>query len=126
MKLHIFYTISTCFLFEFNLSNLLCLGAPLLLEESNCIFFPFSLELPSSNFFTTTTHLQLLNIYFMMAKKIAPMVTPNTLETMIEYTLISNILDRICKLIKTPLEYPRDPILLDPLKQLLKIRIWGS
>jgi hypothetical protein len=62
----------------------------------------------------------------MMAKKIAPMVTPNTLETMIEYTLISNILDRICKLIKTPLEYPRDPILLDPLKQLLKIRIWGS
>jgi hypothetical protein len=28
------------------------------------------------------------------------MATPKTLETMIEYTLISIILDRICKMIK--------------------------
>jgi hypothetical protein len=41
--------------------------------------------------------------------------TPNTLEIMIEYTLISSILDRICKMIKTPLQYLRDPTLLDPL-----------
>jgi hypothetical protein len=32
MKPHILYTISTYFLFEFNLSNLLCLGAFFLLE----------------------------------------------------------------------------------------------
>jgi hypothetical protein len=54
------------------------------------------------------------------------MVTPNTLETMIEYTLISSIINRICKIIKTPLEYPKDPTLLDPFKQLLEIRTWGS
>jgi hypothetical protein len=36
-----------------------------------------------------------------MAKgKCKVMVTPNTLETMIEYTLISNILDKIWKMIK--------------------------
>jgi len=51
------------------------------------------------------------------------MVAPNTLETMIEYTLISNILDRICEMIKIFLECPRDPILLDHLKQF---RTWGS
>ncbi len=28
-------------------------------------------------------------------------------------------------MIKTPLEYPKDPTLLDPLNQLLKIKIWG-
>jgi hypothetical protein len=33
------------------------------------------------------THLQFLNIYFIMEKiKFTTMVTPNTLETMIEYT----------------------------------------
>ncbi len=53
------------------------------------------------------------------------MVTLNTLETMIEYTLISSILDRICEMIKTPLEYPRDPTLLNPFKKLLEIRTWG-
>ncbi len=54
------------------------------------------------------------------------MVTPNTLKTMIEYILISNILNKICETIKTPLEYPRNPTLLDPLKQLLEIKTWGS
>jgi hypothetical protein len=54
------------------------------------------------------------------------MVTPNTFETIIEYILILNILNKICEMIKTPLEYPRDPTLLDPLKQFLKIRTLGS
>ncbi len=44
---------------------------------------------------------------------------------MIEYTLISSILDRICKMTTKPLEYPRDPTLLNPLKNLLEIRTWG-
>ncbi len=48
------------------------------------------------------------------------MVTPNTLETMIEYTLLSNILDRICEMTTKPSEYPRDPTLLEPLKNLLE------
>jgi hypothetical protein len=54
------------------------------------------------------------------------MVTPNILESMIEYTLILSILDRICEMTTKPLEYPRDPTLVDPLKNLLKIRIWGT
>jgi hypothetical protein len=37
MRPHILYTISTYFLFEFSLSNLLCLRTFLLLEESNYI-----------------------------------------------------------------------------------------
>jgi hypothetical protein len=49
----------------------------------------------------------------MAKRKFTSMVTPNTLEIMIEYTLISNILDIICKMIKAPLEYPRNPTLLD-------------
>ncbi len=85
MKPHILY--SNCFLFEFNLSNLLCLKAFLLIEESNCILSPSPLELPRSNFSMPITHLQFLNIYFIMEKiKFTTMVTPNTLETMIEYT----------------------------------------
>jgi hypothetical protein len=52
----------------------------------------------------------------MAKRKFTIMVTSNTLETMIEYTLISSILDRICEMIKTSLEYPRDPTLLDPFK----------
>ncbi len=54
------------------------------------------------------------------------MVTLNTLETMIVYTLISIILDRICEMTTKPLEYPRDPTLLNPLKNLLEIRTWGT
>jgi hypothetical protein len=63
------------------------------------------------------TYLQFLNIYFTMAKrKFTTMVIPNTLETMIEYTLISSILNKICEMIKIALEYPRDPTLLNRLK----------
>ncbi len=54
------------------------------------------------------------------------MVTPNILETMIEYTLISSILNRICKMTTKPLEYPRDPTLLKPFKNLLEIKTWGT
>ncbi len=54
------------------------------------------------------------------------MVTPNTLETMIEYTLISSILHRISEMLKTPLEYPRDSTLLNSFKKLLEIRMQGS
>jgi hypothetical protein len=60
-----------------------------MLEESNYILSPSPPELHSSIFSTTTIHLQLLNINFTMAKrKFTTMVTPNTLEIMIEYTLI--------------------------------------
>ncbi len=76
----------------------------------------------------TITHLQFLSIYFTMAKrKFKTMVTLNTLETMIEYILISSTLDRIYEMIKTTLEYLRDFTLLDlGLKQLLEIRTWGT
>jgi hypothetical protein len=53
------------------------------------------------------------------------MVTLNTLETTIEYTIILNILDRICETITKPLEYPRDSTFLEPLKNLLEIKTWG-
>jgi hypothetical protein len=36
----------------------------------------------------------------MERKKLTPNVTPNTLESMIEYTLISSILDRIYEMKK--------------------------
>jgi len=89
MRPHIFNTISHYFLFEFNLSNLLRLISFLPLEEENCILFPFQPKLTSSIFSIATIHLQLLQIYFPMEKqKCIEMVTLNTLETMIEYTLI--------------------------------------
>jgi hypothetical protein len=47
------------------------------------------------------------------------------LNTIIEYTLISSILDKICEMIIKPLEYLKDPTLLDPLKNLLEIKTWG-
>jgi hypothetical protein len=62
-----------------------------------------------------------------MAKlKFTTIVTPNALEIMIEYTLISSILNRICEMTTKLLEYLRDPTLLDPLKNLLEIRTWGT
>ncbi len=60
MRPHILYTILTYFLFEFNLSNLLCLGSFKLLEESNCILSPSPFKLPNSIFSMATTRLQLL------------------------------------------------------------------
>jgi hypothetical protein len=40
---------------------------------------------------------------------------------MIEYMLISSILERICKMTKKPLEYLRDNTKLNPLRYLLKL-----
>jgi hypothetical protein len=51
----------------------------------------------------------------MAKRKLSPAITPNTLETMIKYTLISSILDRICEMTKKLLEYPKDDTKLDPL-----------
>jgi hypothetical protein len=62
----------------------------------------------------------------MAKRKLSPIVTPNTLETMIEYMLISSILNRICEMTKEQLEYPRHGTGLDPLQHLLKIRTWGT
>jgi len=58
----------------------------------------------------------------MAKQKFTKMITLNNLEIMIEYTLIPSILNKICKMIKKPLEYPKDPTLLNPLKNLLKFR----
>ncbi len=77
----LFIPFQPVFLFEFNLSNLLCLGSFLLFEESKCIISPSPPKLPSSIFSITTTCLQLLNIYFTMVKrKFTAMVTPNTYD----------------------------------------------
>jgi hypothetical protein len=62
----------------------------------------------------------------MVRGKLPPIYTPNTLESMIEYTLISSILDRICEMTIKPWEYPRDNIRLLPLQHLLEIRTWGT
>jgi len=123
MKQHILNTISPYFLFEFNISNLLHLKSFLALEEENYIFSPSPRELINTIFFMVTIHLQLPHIYFTMAKKkFTKMVTPNTLETMIEYTLISSILNKICEMTTKPLEYPKNLTRLNPLKNLLKVK----
>jgi hypothetical protein len=83
--------------------------------------------LTSSIFFMATIHLQLLHVYCIMARqKFIGMFPPNTLKIMIEYTLISSILNRICKMTTKPLQYWRDLTLLDPLKNLLEIITWGT
>ncbi len=85
MALHIVYTNSSYFLFLFFL-NLLHLAPFLLLAESNCIYF---LLLLICLIYKTI-------FYFTMVKqKLTPIFTPNILESMIEYTLISSILDII-------------------------------
>jgi hypothetical protein len=48
-------------------------------------------------------------------RKSTPNVTLNILESMIEYTLISTILDKICEMTKKKLEYLRNDTILDPL-----------
>jgi hypothetical protein len=45
---------------------------------------------------------------------------------MIEYTLISTILNRIYEMTKKPLEYLKDDTKLDPFWHLLKIKTWGT
>jgi hypothetical protein len=58
--------------------------------------------------------------------KLTPIVTPNTLESMIEYMLISSILNRILEMKRKPLEYPREDTRLVPLWHLLEIKTWGT
>jgi len=53
------------------------------------------------------------------------MVTPNTLETTIEYTFISSILDKICELTKKTFGIFKKSHLAKPLKHLLEIKTWG-
>jgi hypothetical protein len=56
------------------------------------------------------------NLYFTMAKgKVSPIFTPNTLESMIEYTLILSILEKICEMTIKPWERQRDDSWLLPL-----------
>jgi hypothetical protein len=43
-----------------------------------------------------------------------------------EYTLISSILKKICEMTKNSLEYPRNDTKLNPFRQLLKIKTWGT
>jgi hypothetical protein len=62
----------------------------------------------------------------MAKRKVIGMVTPNTLKAMIEYKLISNMLNRICEMIIKPLEYIRDPTRLNPLRNLLEVKTWGT
>jgi hypothetical protein len=51
-----------------------------------------------------------------MAKiNLLSIITLDTLETTIEYMFISSILDRICKMTKKSLGYPKIDIKLDPL-----------
>jgi hypothetical protein len=62
----------------------------------------------------------------MAKRKLSPTATPNTLESMIEYTLISTILEKICEMTKKLLEYPRGNTRLDPFKHLFEIKTWGT
>jgi hypothetical protein len=55
-------------------------------------------------------------LYYNGKNKLSLIVKLNTLESMIEYMLISIILKRICEMTKKPLEYLRDNTKLDPLR----------
>jgi hypothetical protein len=62
----------------------------------------------------------------MAKRKLTPIVTPNTLEAMIEYTLISSVRDKMCDMTKKPLEYPKnDTQLVPPPRHLIKTKTWG-
>jgi hypothetical protein len=45
---------------------------------------------------------------------------------MIEYMLLSSILEKTCKMTKKSLEYPKDNTMFDPFRHLFKIRTWGT
>jgi hypothetical protein len=62
----------------------------------------------------------------MAKRKLSPTITPNTLESMIEYMLISNILEKIYEMIKKPLKYLKDNTKLNSLMHLLEIRTWET
>jgi hypothetical protein len=62
----------------------------------------------------------------MERKKLTPNVTPNILESMIEYTLMSSILDKFYEMTKKSLEYSRDDTRLNPPWHLREIKTWGT
>jgi hypothetical protein len=70
--------------------------------------------------------LEITNLYFIMARrKLTLIFTPKTLEFMIEYTLMSSILNKICQMTTKPWEYPKNDTRLIPLKHLSRIKTWG-
>jgi hypothetical protein len=105
MTLHIAYTNSNYFLFC-SLSQPLAFNTILTNGKIKLHFFAILL-----NYLTYTT-----SFYFTMARrKLPPIFTPNTLESMIEYTLIPNILNRICEMTTKPWECQRNDTWLFPL-----------
>jgi hypothetical protein len=58
--------------------------------------------------------------------KFSPIFTPKTLESMIEYTVISSIFERICEMTTKPWECQRYDNKLFPFQHLLKIKTWGE
>jgi hypothetical protein len=62
----------------------------------------------------------------MVKRKLSPTITPNTLESMIEYMLISNILEIIYEITKKLLKYPKDNTKLNSFMHLLEIRTWET
>jgi hypothetical protein len=44
----------------------------------------------------------------MAKRKLSPTIRPNTLESMIEYILVSSIFKKIYEMTKKPSKYPRD------------------
>jgi hypothetical protein len=87
----------------------------LLLEESNYILSPLHQNCLVPPFLQLPPFVIAIYLFCNGKKIIHNNGHMKHLGTMIEYTLISSILNRICKMIKIPLEYPRDPTLLDPL-----------
>jgi len=59
-------------------------------------------------------------------RRLTPNVTPNTMQSMIECTLISSILNRIREMTKKPLDYPKYDTQLIPLWHLLENKRWGT
>jgi hypothetical protein len=62
----------------------------------------------------------------MARRKFSPIFTPNILESMIEYTLISSTLEKICEMTTKLWECQRDDSWLFPIQHSLKIRTWGK
>jgi hypothetical protein len=62
----------------------------------------------------------------MVRGKLPLIFTPNTLESMIEYTIFSSILNKICEMTTKPWEYLKNDTRLLPLQHLLEIRTWGT
>jgi hypothetical protein len=65
-------------------------------------------------------------LFYKGKEKLKPIITPNTLESMIEYMLISSILDRIYEMTKKTMEYRKDETRLVPLWHFLEIKAWGT